>query len=130
MKEPTWLLQETVLAFQQQLIEDFGGAGGVRDEGLLLSALGRPENLFAYGKPTIFELAASYAFALVRNHPFIDGNKRIGFAAAALFLETNGYQFFAEEADAAMQTLALAARELDEPAYALWLKTNSRSKPK
>ena len=128
MKTPVWLLRETVLAFHEELVQEFGGASGVLDESLLLSALGRPENLAIYGKPTAFDLAASYAFALVRNHPFFDGNKRIGFACAALFLEENGYAFVAGEADAALQTLALASRELDEAGYARWLRDNSIAK--
>ena len=74
----------------------------------------------------MFDLAASYAYGLVRNHPFVDGNKRIGFTAAALFLAANGYRLEAAEADATLQTLALAARELDEPGYAAWLKQNSK----
>jgi death-on-curing protein len=93
---------------------------------LLESALARPENRFAYGKPTIFDLAAAYAFGLVKNHAFVDGNKRIGFAAAVVFLEANGYMFEAAEADAVLRTLALAASEMSESDYADWLKANSR----
>jgi death-on-curing protein len=100
--------------------------GGLRDEGLLESALARPQQLFAYGKPSLFDLAAAYAFGLVRNHPFLDGNKRIGFTTAVVFLELNGYRFAASEVDATIQTLALAAGELDEADYAAWLKANSR----
>ena len=126
MKAPVWLLRETLLALQERLLAEFGGAPGVRDEGLFDSALARPENLLAYGTPSIHEMAASYAFGLVKNHPFIDGNKRIGFAAAVLFLEINGYRFHAKEADAAIQTLALAAGEMSEASYAAWLKSNSK----
>jgi death-on-curing protein len=126
MKRPVWLLRETVLALHEQLLAEFGGSADIRDEGLLDSALARPENLFHYGKPTIFDLAASYGFGLVRNHPFVDGNKRIGFAVAVLFLEINGYRFHATEADATVRTLALAAGEMDETAYAAWLKSNTR----
>ena len=126
MKEPEWVQRETVLALQERLLAEFGGAVGIRDEGLLDSALARPPNRFAYEKPTIFDLAASYAFGLVRNHPFLDGNKRIGFAVAILFLELNGYRFDAAEVDATVQTLALAARHLDEAGYATWIKTNSK----
>ncbi len=125
MKPPVWVLRETVFALHEQLLAEFGGPSGVRDEGLLESALARPENLFAYGKPTIFDLAASYGFGLVKNHPFVDGNKRIGFAVAVLFLEINGYRFQATEADAAVRTLALAAGEMDEAEYATWLKSNA-----
>ena len=126
MKRPVWVLPETVVALHEQLLSTFGGASGVRDAGLLASALARPENLFAYGKPTTFELAASYAFGLVKNHPFVDGNKRSGFAVAVLFLELNGYRFDATEADATVQTLALAASELKEQAFAEWLAANSQ----
>ena len=126
MKRPVWLLKETVLALHERLLVDFGGSAGLRDEGLLDSALARPENLFAYGTPTVFDLAASYAFGLVKNHPFIDGNKRVGFAAALVFLEINGRRFHASEADATIQTLALAAGAVNEVAYATWLKANSK----
>ncbi len=118
--------QETVLALQERLLAEFGGAAGIRDAGLLESALARPLNRFADGKPGLFELAASYAFGLVRNHPFLDGNKRIGFVTAVLFLELNGYRFDATEVDATIQTLALAARKLSERAYAEWLEANSK----
>ena len=126
MKEPVWVLREVVLLAHEQSLAQFGGAAGVRDEGLLDSALGRPQNLFAYGKPSLFELAASYAFGLVKNHPFIDANKRAGFVVAVLFLELNGYRFRATEVDAALRTLALAAGEMSEAAYAEWLKANSK----
>jgi len=128
VKEPQWLLRETVLALQERLLAEFGGLSGLRDEGLFDSALARPQQLFAYGKPGLFELAAAYAFGLVRNHPFLDGNKRIGFTAAVVFLELNGYRFTASEADATIKTLALAARELDEAEYAAWLKEDSHKK--
>ena len=125
MEEPQWLLRETVLALQERLLAEFGGLSGIRDAGLLDSALARPQQLFAYGQPSIFDLAAAYAFGLVRNHPFLDGNKRIGFAAAVLFLELNGRRFTAPEAEATVKTLALAARELDENGYATWLREHS-----
>jgi death on curing protein len=127
MKEPIWVLREVVLILHEQSLVQFGGGAGIRDEGLLDSALGRPENLFAYGKPTLFDLAASYAFGLVKNHPFIDGNKRTGFVVAVVFLELNGLRFAAGEVDATIRTLALAAGEMSEQAYAIWLKENSRS---
>ena len=126
MKRPVWVLRETVLALHEQLLAAFGGSSGIRDEGLLDSALARPENRHAYDAPAVFELAAAYAFGLVKNHPFVDGNKRIGFAAAIVFLEISGYQFQATEADATVRTLALAAGEMDEAGYAAWLKTNPR----
>ena len=124
-ERPEWILRETVLCLHEQLLAEFGGAGGIRDEGLLDSALGRPENLFGYGQPTLSQLAASYVFGLVKNHPFVDGNKRIGFAMGALFLQLNGRRLVATEADAVLQTLALAAGEIAEDVYAGWLEANS-----
>ena len=123
MKEPRWVLRETVLALHEQLLAEFGGLHGIRDEGLFDSALVRPRQQFAYDER---DLAAAYAFGLVRNHPFIDGNKRIGFSVAVLFLELNGLEFTATEVDAVLQTLALAAGALDEKGYAAWLRQNSR----
>lgn len=120
------MLRETVLATQEVLLAQFGGLAGIRDEHMLDSALARPHHLFTHGKPSIFELAASYGFGLVKNHPFVDGNKRIGFTVAILFLELNGYRFLAAEADAVVRTLALAAGEMSEAAYAEWLKANSK----
>jgi len=126
MKEPVWVLREVALALHEQSLAQFGGSAGIRDEGLMDSALGKPHNLFAYGKPTRFDLAASYALGLVKNHPFIDGNKRTGFVVAVLFLELNGFRFCASEVDATVRTLALAAGEMTETAYAQWLKANSK----
>jgi len=126
MKEPVWVLREVVLMAHEQSLAQFGGSAGVRDEGLMDSALGKPQNLFAHGKPSLFELAASYAFGLVKNHPFIDGNKRTGFVVAVVFLELNGYKFQATEVDATLRTLALAAGEMSETAYGEWLKANSK----
>jgi death on curing protein len=126
MKEPQWVLRETVLALQERLLAEFGGLAGIRDAGLLDSAMARPQHLFAYASPSLFDLAAAYAFGLVRNHPFLDGNKRIAFTVAVLFLELNGRRFAAPEAEATLKTLALAARELGEAGYAAWLRSHSR----
>ena len=126
MKEPVWVRRDVVLAFHEQLLAEHGGSAGIRDEGMMDSALGRPENLFAYGKPSLFDLAAAYAFGLVKNHPFVDGNKRIGFATAALFLDLNGQHFIAPEVEAVLNTLALAAGKMSEAAYAAWLKANAK----
>ena len=128
MKAPVWILRETVIAIHERLLAEFGGAPGIRDEGLLDSALARPVNLLAYGKPSVFELAASYTFGLVKNHPFVDGNKRIGFAAAIVFLEINSRRFSAAEADAVVQTLALAAGAINEAAYGACIRKNTRRK--
>ncbi len=126
MKQPLWLLREVVLAAHDQSLAQFGGGNGVRDEAMLDSALGKSLNLFAYGKPSLFDLAASYGYGIVKNHPFVDGNKRTGFIAAIVFLELNGCHFQASEVDATLQTFALAAGELSEAAFAEWLKLNSR----
>ncbi|MGA2243260.1 MAG: type II toxin-antitoxin system death-on-curing family toxin [Verrucomicrobiota bacterium] len=126
MKTPVWVLRKTVLTLQEQSLAEFGGEAGIRDESLLDSALAKPENLFACGKPTIFDLAARYGFGLVKNHPFVGGNKRVGFIVAVVFLELNGHRFQATEAEAAVRTLALAAGEMSESEFAVWLKANSR----
>ena len=126
MMAPVWLLREAVLATHERLLSDFGGAPGVRDSGLLDSAFARPENLLADGQPSNFELAAAYAFGIVKNHPFVDGHKRTGFTIAIMFLERNGDTFTASEVDATIQTLALAAGELTESGYADWLAANCR----
>jgi death-on-curing protein len=125
VKRPEWILRETVLALHEQLLAEFGGSKGMRDEGLLNSALDRAENLFVYGQPALSELAAAYSFGLVKNHPFVDGNKRIGFAIAAVFLQLNARMLVATEVDAVIQTLALAAGEIGEKEYANWLELSS-----
>lgn len=122
MKEPVWIDLEDCLAFQEEMLSRYGGLNGVRDQGLLESALHRPVQLFHYGSPSLHELAAAYAAGIIKNHPFLDGNKRAGFMAAALFLEVNGCTFTATEEDVVLHTLALAAGELDEAGYARWLE--------
>lgn len=126
MKEPVWILPEVVHALHERILCEFGGATGIRDRGRLESALARPANQFGYGSSSLPELAAAYAFGLIRHHPFVEGNKRIGFATAVLLLELNGYRCTASEVDATVQTLALAAHALDEAGYAAWLKTSSK----
>lgn len=120
------MLRDVVFLLHAQSLAEHGGSDGMRDESLLDSALGRPQNLFAYGKPTLFDLAASYAFGLVKNHPFIDGNKRTAFVVAVTFLELNGRRFAANEADAAVRTLALAAGKMSEAEFSAWMKINSQ----
>lgn len=122
MTEPIWVTREVVLSTQDELLSRFGGLSGIRDEGLLDSALGRPMQLFAYGQPTLFDLAASYAFGIVKNHPFLDGNKRAGFMIAYIFLGANGIELDVSEEEVILQTLALAAGEITEAGYAAWLK--------
>jgi death-on-curing protein len=125
MNEPEWVLRETVLALQEQSLAAFGGLSGIRDENKLDSTLAGPVNLYAYGDADVFQLAAAYAFGLAKNHPFLDGNKRAAFVVAIVFLELNGQRFHASEPDAAVQTLALAAGELDEAGYTAWLRSQS-----
>ena len=126
MKAPVWLDRADCLALHEMMLSQHGGLAGVRDEGLLESALGKPKHLLAYGSPTLAELAASYAAGIIGNHPFIDGNKRTGFMVAAVFLELNGLEFKATEESVVKKTVALAAGELKEAGYAVWLKSNSR----
>jgi death-on-curing protein len=126
MKPPVWLDRADCLAIHEMVLSQHGGLAGVRDEGLLASALGKPQNLMAYGSPTLPGLAASYAAGIILNHPFIDGNKRTGFLLAATFLELNGMEFTASEESVVEKTLALAAGEVKEAGYAAWLKRNSR----
>src|SRR5690606_14629363 len=102
-----------------------GGAAGIRDEGMLESALFRPEQKLAYGNPDIFELAAAYLFGIVKNHPFVDGNKRTGFAAADLFLYFNGKSVEAEQEEIIQFVLLVAASEIDEVGAAEFLRDHS-----
>lgn len=125
MSEPVWLSRDLVLAIQAELIAQFGGAVGIRDEGLLESALARPQNLFAYGEPSLTDLAAAYAYGLTRNHPFLDGNKRIALSALDVFLQLNGMELTAPEAEAVVVMRDLAAGELDEPDFATWIRINA-----
>lgn len=124
MKEPIWIEKEDCLGFHGALLARFGGLDGLRDSGLLESALARPLQLLAYGNPDLFELAASFAHGNVKNHPFLDGNKRSGLMSAALFLELNGMIFNAPEEEAVLQTLALAAGEIGADEYAAWLRNS------
>ena len=130
MKEPIWIDATDCHAFHLEMLARFGGLDGVRDEGLLDSALNRPRHLFAYGNPSLFDLASEYALGIVKNHPFLDGNKRAGFMAAALFLEVNGLRFEAPDEEVVLQTLALAAGEIGRKQYAAWLKKSCRREKK
>jgi len=126
MKQPYWLTREECLALHDMMLSLYGGIAGVRDENLLESALARAQQLFADGKLGMAEMAAAYAAGIVKNHPFLDGNKRTGFMLGAGFLERNGFEFHASEAEAVTRTLALAAGEMSEAEYAKWLKANSK----
>lgn len=128
MSEPVWLPIEAILALHEQLLARFGGSAGVRDKGMLESALGRPQQLSHYGDPSVFAIAASYAFGIVKNHPFIDGNKRTGFMAAYTFLGANGYRLIAPEEEVVVQTLGLASGAIGEEEYAAWLEGGSEQR--
>jgi death-on-curing protein len=119
-----WIAYETVLIYHETQISEHGGAAGLRDEGGLRSALAWPENLAAYGEPDLFELAAAYAKGIVQNHPFVDGNKRTAFVVSVAFLDLNGQELSASEAEAAVVFLRLAAGEFSEAELAEWLRRN------
>lgn len=106
------------------LLAEHGGATGIRDPGLLDSALARPRQLHAYGEPDTCDMAAAYAGGIIRNHPFVDGNKRAGFMSAYVFLALNGLQLTAAEVDVVRVVTLLAADEIDETAFAAWLRDN------
>lgn len=124
--EPIWIDTREALILHERLLALHGGAGGVRDEGLLISALARPRQRAAYDAAVdLTTLAALYTAGVVGNHPFVDGNKRTGFLLGILFLELNGWAFGASQEDAANAVIALAAGRLDERAYAAFLATNA-----
>tara|TARA_B100001964_G_scaffold138401_1_gene152667 strand:- start:116 stop:517 length:402 start_codon:yes stop_codon:yes gene_type:complete len=127
MTDIVWLPLEIALAGQEQAIANHGGQGGVRDEGLLESVLARPQNLAVYGEPNLAELGAAYAFGIVRNHPFIDGNKRAALLALFAFLRLNGHTLTAPEVDAVFVFRDLAAGEIDETTLAHWIAANMAS---
>jgi death on curing protein len=128
-KEPLWIDERDVLAIHDRLVAIHGGAPGLRDRGLLQSALARPRQHHAYAaSPDIVAMAALYTAGIVGNHPFVDGNKRTGFVVGVLFLELHGSYFKASEEDATQAVLGLAAGTLDETAYGDWLGANVRRK--
>lgn len=130
MKEPVWIDERDALALHDRLLALHGGAVGLRDDGLLKSALARPQQHFAYAEPPdIVDMAAAYTGGVVRNHPFIDGNKRTGFVVGVLFLELNGYRFNASEEDAAQMVLELASGNLDEAGYIAFLRAHASLRP-
>lgn len=120
-----WIDGRVILAVHAEQLAEHGGGDGIRDAGLLDSALARPLNLAAYGNPDVAGLAAAYGFGIARNHPFVDGNKRTAFVATELFLVLNGHRLAAEDGECVSAMLALAAGELDEAAFADWLRTHT-----
>ena len=128
-KEPLWIEERDVLAIHDRLLALHGGATGLRDRGLLESALARPRQHHTYVHTSdIIEMAALYTAGIVRNHPFVDGNKRTGFVIGVLFLELHGFEFKASEEDATLAVIAMAAGTLDEAAYTAWLRKSAKRK--
>jgi death on curing protein len=121
VKEPIWLNREDCLAIHDMMLAQHGGLAGVRDEGLLESAVSKPRHLLAYSSPSLAEMAASYAAGIVLNHPFLDGNKRTGFMVAATFLELNGSEFTASEESVVEMAMGLASGKVKLAGYAKWL---------
>jgi len=125
VSEPVWIDERDALAVHDQLLVLDGGAPGVRDQGLLESALARPRQIHAYADhPDLVDISAAYTAGIVRNHPFVDGNKRTGFILGVLFLELNGYRFTATEEAAAQAVLGLAAGTLKEAVFGAWVRAN------
>jgi death-on-curing protein len=123
--EPVWLLRSVVEAMHDAQLAEHGGLSGLRDPGLLDSALARPRNAWSYGETDIHVLAAAYAFGIARNHPFADGNKRMAFLSAYVFLRLNGRRLTATEPDATITTINLAAGRMTEHDFATWLYRNA-----
>jgi death-on-curing protein len=117
-----WLSRQLILAIHDEQLAEHGGATGVRDEGLLESALARPLNRAGYGEPDIAELAAVYALGIARNHPFVDGNKRTAYVALETFLALNGCDFPVSDAEATVVTLAMAAGEMQDDEFIAWVR--------
>ena len=120
-----WIDRRALCLLHDESVAEHGGAPGLRDEGLLESALARPRNLVAYGAPDVFELAAAYGVGLAKDHAFVDGNERVAFLAVGLFLALNGYRLRASQADATLTMFAVAAGSLDEAAFAIWLRLHA-----
>lgn len=125
MTEPRWIDKSALLLLHDEDLAEHGGLSGLRDEGLLDSALARPLNLYAYGEPSMADLAAAYGFGIARNHPFADGNKRAAFLATGLFLRIKKISFSPDKVDAFRVFLALAAGEVSEEELAAWIGRNS-----
>jgi len=125
--DPVWLGKAAVLAMHGRLLAEHGGAPEIRDSSLLDSALARPQNLLAYNDPDICDLAASYTSGIIRNHPFVDGNKRTGFMAGYVFLACNGLRLTVSELDVFQVVTLLAASEIEESEFAAWLRENCES---
>lgn len=121
-----WVDKTALALLHDESLAEHGGSAGMRDAGLFESALARPMNLAAYEDPDIASLAASYGVGLAKNHPFVDGNKRVAFLAVGLFLALNGYRLCASQIDATKTMLAVAAGQMSEADFAAWIRENSR----
>jgi death-on-curing protein len=126
VKEPEWLIKAVVLALQEEQLAEHGGQPGIRDEGLLDSALDCPKNQFCHGTPDIYDLAAAYAYGIAKNHPFLDGNKRASLVVSATFLLLNGFAVAATEDAKLAVWLALAEGKIAEAELAKWFRNNAR----
>lgn len=122
-----WLSRPLILAIHDEQLAEHGGAVGVRDDGLLDSALARPLNRAGYGEPDVAELAALYALAIARNHPFIDGNKRTAYVALEVFLRLNGCRFPVSDAEAVVATLQMAAGEMTDEEFTAWVRLHAQA---
>jgi death on curing protein len=129
MNEPVWLDVEIVIDLHAEQLALFGGPDGIRDQGMLESALGRPINKFTYGETDLAVLAAAYAFGIARNHPFVDGNKRAAFGAMIVFLGLNDIDFLVPPESATVMILSLAAGEVNEEGLARWIRDNWPHEP-
>ncbi len=125
MKEPKWVRRDAVVVIHARQIELFGGQYGMRDLGLLDSAIARPQNFYAYEGADMIRLAAAYGYGICQNHPFIDGNKRTAFVVLVAFLKTNGCQFQATQADVVVVMKNLADGQMPEDAFIDWIRTHS-----
>lgn len=122
MQEPEWVSKAVVLALHEEQLAEHRGSPGLRDEGLLESALGKPQNLLSYGEPDLADLAAAYAVGLAKNHPFIDGNKRVSNVVTLTFLLLNGSDLKAEDAEQVRVWLAIADGTMSEEHAANWIR--------
>ncbi|NEN99106.1 MAG: type II toxin-antitoxin system death-on-curing family toxin [Moorea sp. SIO3I7] len=127
MKEPRWVPEQAVIAIHDELIVEHGGCFGLRDPNLLSSSLARPKHLFAYSdSASLFDIAAAYAFGLAKNHPFVDGNKRIALAVIDVFLRLNGYELVAAEEEAVIKINNLVEGIENQESIATWIAANSQ----
>jgi len=120
-----WVDRRLLVTLHDESLAEHGGVSGLRDEGLLESALARPLNLVAYGQPNFADLAAAYGIGLAKNHPFVDGNKRAAFLSVGVFLKLNGHRLIASQPDALITMVGVASGEIDEIRFAAWLRAHS-----